>query len=228
MARVKKNTTIKQYQDFVKEVYSLSNDRNYSTGDMLINVGRFTMRGLKGIRKKDPGKTRMNLIIAVSWFMSMMNQLHIDLESEVWKRFPYLCSYCGFCPCQCREEKPSKRRKVRIDKSKRPKTLEEYQMMFNKLYPAGGRTLDQAGVHLAEEYGEFSEAILIYRGNRQDKDFEQIELEAADMLSCYLGVFNSLGIDLAKELSIEFSNNCHMCKKSPCQCSFISLAKFKS
>ena len=228
MARVRKNTTIKQYQDFVEEVYGLSNDRHYSAWDMLTNVERFTMRGLKGIRKQDPEKTRKNLIIAISWFISMMNQLHIDLEDETWKRFPYLCSYCGSCPCKCKEKKPSKRKKVRVNKSKRPKTLEEYQIMFSKLYPAGERTLDHAGIHLAEECGEFSEAILVYRGNHQDKDFEQIELEVADMFSCFLGVFNSLGISLAKELSIEFSNNCHACKKSPCQCSFINVAKFKS
>jgi len=33
---------------------------------------------------------------------------------------------------------------------------------------------------------------------------------------------------MAKELSIMFSNNCHICKNAPCTCSFIDITKFKS
>ena len=89
MASVKENTTIKEYQNFVEEVYRLPNDRDFSLWDMISNVERFMMRGLKGIRKGDREKTKTNLLIAFSWFMSIMNQLHIDIEERVWRRFPY-------------------------------------------------------------------------------------------------------------------------------------------
>jgi len=186
------------------------------------------MRGLKGIRKKDREKTRINLLIAFSWFTSMMNQLHIDMETEVWKRFPYLCSYCASCPCSCKEKKIEKREKVFIDENKRPKTLEEFQNMFDKIYPTEKRTIEQAGVHLAEEMGEFSEAVLAYRGGHEDKSFNNIELEAADLFSCIMGVFNSLKMNIAEEISIMFSNNCHVCKNAPCTCSFKEVTNFKS
>jgi len=39
---------------------------------------------------------------------------------------------------------------------------------------------------------------------------------------------NSTGINLAEELSLTFSENCHACKKSPCQCSFLDIMGFKS
>jgi len=195
---------------------------------MITNVERFVMRGLKGIRKKDREKTRINLLIAFSWFTSMMNQLHIDMETEVWKRFPYLCSYCASCPCSCKEKKIEKREKVFIDENKRPKTLEEFQNMFDKIYPTEKRTIEQAGVHLAEEMGEFSEAVLAYRGGHEDKSFNNIELEAADLFSCIMGVFNSLKMNIAEELSIMFSNNCHVCKNAPCTCSFKEVTNFKS
>jgi NTP pyrophosphatase (non-canonical NTP hydrolase) len=228
MASIKLNTTIKQYQNFIKEVYGLPNDRYFNLSDMLSNVERFTMRGLKGIRKGDKEKTKINLLISLSWLMSIMNQLHIDIEDNIWKRFPYLCSYCASCPCSCKEKGIKERQKVFIDEKKQPKTLEEFQNMFNKIYPFEKRSIEHAGVHLAEEIGEFSEAILTYRGAHKDKDFKNIELEAADLLSCFIGVFNSLEYSIAKELSIIFSNNCHICKDAPCTCNFTDIIGFKS
>ena len=180
MASVQANTTINEYQNFVKEVYGLPNDRYFSVWDMITNVERFAMRGLKGIRKGDKEKTKINLLISLSWFTSMMNQLHINIENEVWERFPYLCSYCGSCPCVCKEEKVQERQKVPIDETKRPKTFEDFQNMFNKIYPAEKRTLEHAGIHLAEELGEFSEVMLNYRGSHKDEDFKKMLLEGRE------------------------------------------------
>ena len=228
MASVKQNTTIKEYQNFIKEVYGLPNDRYFSLWDMTTNMERFVMRGLKGIRKEIKEKTKINLLIALSWFMSIMNQIHIDIEDEVWKRFPYLCSYCGSCPCSCKEKKIERRQDVSVDEKKRPRTFEEFQNMFDKIYPSGRRTLEYEGVHLAEEVGEFSEAILTYRGGHKDGDFQNVELEAADLFSCIMSVFNSLSMSVAKELSVMFSNNCHVCKNAPCICNFRDITDFKS
>lgn len=226
--KVQEQTTIKEYQNFVKNVYSLSNDRYFNTANMLSNVERFMMRGLKGIRKNDVAKTRINLIISLSWFMSLMNQLHINIEQEVWERFPYMCSYCASCPCHCKEKKPDKRLEVNIDENKRPKTLKQYQEMFEKIYPASKRTKEQAGVHLAEEVGELSESIFTYRGKHKDEDFEEVCLEAADLFTHYLTVFNSLDLDMAEELSTLFSDNCHVCHDIPCTCNFVDITEFES
>jgi NTP pyrophosphatase (non-canonical NTP hydrolase) len=228
MASIQKDTTINKYQDFIREIYGLNNDRYFSVGDMLTQIQRFAMRGLKGIRKADRNKIKTNLLISLSWFMSLVNQLHIKTEEEIWKRFPYLCSYCASCPCCCKEKHLKERQKVFIDENKRPKTLEEFQNMFKKIYPPESRSQEDAGIHLAEELGEFSEAILTYLGQHRDADFENIALEAADLFSCFMGVFNSAGINLAEELSLMFSENCHDCKKSPCQCSFLDIMGFKS
>lgn len=228
MTSVKPNITIKEYQSFIKEVYGLPNDRYFSTQDMATNMERFAMRGLKGIRQGNEEKTKINLLISLSWFMSLMNQLHIDLEKEAWERFPYLCSYCATCPCTCKEKGIKERQKVPIDESKRPKTLKDFQEMFDEIYPAKSRTLEHAGVHLAEEVGELGEAIMTYRGGHQDEDFEQVALEAADLFSCFITVFNSSGMDMAQELSSLFANNCHACKNAPCTCSFMDITGFKS
>jgi len=228
MASVKANTTIQEYQNFVQEVYGLPNDRHFSTDDMLTNIERFVMRAIKGIRKKDPEKTKINLLVAESWFTSLMNQFHINIEDVVWNRFPYVCSYCAACPCQCKEKKVQIRHKVTPDEEKRPKTLAEFQEMFQSIYPSSKRTIEDAGIHLAEEMGELSEAILRYKGLRQDKDFHTITQEAGDFFSCVIGVCNSWDIQIAQELSNIFSHNCHACKKAPCECSFSYIVNFKS
>jgi hypothetical protein len=79
MPQFKPDSTIKEYQHFVKDVYGLSNDRYFNLQDMLANVERFMTRSLKGIRKGDNEKIKLNLMISLSWFISMMNQLHINI-----------------------------------------------------------------------------------------------------------------------------------------------------
>ena len=117
-----------------------------------------------------------------------------------------------------------------IFSSKRGITLEEISCAFAEIQTEleNKRTLEDAGVHLAEELGEFSEAILAYRGKHNDSGFENIILEAADLFSCYMTLYESAGINAAEELSKTFSDNCHVCKKSPCQCSFEDIMGFDS
>ena len=182
---------ISQFQAFIKEVYFVPNERFYGSGEMVDNIQRFAMRGLKGIRKKDNEKTKNNLIVSLSWFMSLNNRLGIDIEKEIWERFPAVCSYCNSVPCACSVKRPENRLKVDIDETKRPKTMRGLQEMFDKIYPSSSRTLEHAGVHLAEELGEFSEAFWIFRASKSNIDLDQFALESADFLSCLLGVFNS-------------------------------------
>ncbi len=228
MAALNTHPSFGDYQEFVQAVYGASNLRNFSVDDMVANITRFSMRGLKGIRKNDAEKIKMNLVIALSWFMSLMNQFDINIGDSVWQRFPYLCSYCGECPCACKTKKVQKRLKIKVNDKRRPKTINGFQQMFNDLYPAKGRTLEHAGIHLAEEVGELSEAILMFRGQHSPEIFEQFKLEASDLISCIMGVFNSAGIDYEKTLVQMFSVGCHECHKTPCACEYNHVVNYKS
>ncbi len=228
MSSFKKTGTIDDFQKFILNTYSLPDDRLYSIWDLLAQQQRFTMRALKGIRKDDIKKLRLNLLISLSWLMAIGNRLHINIEDEVWTRFPRLCSYCGKMPCICKAIKQTKRSKIRINNTLRPHSLSAFQKMFNEIYPATGRTLAEAGVHLAEEMGEVSESIHNYLGQHLQKQFNEVRLEIADFVSCILGVANSANIDIAKELSIMYIDNCHVCHKAPCVCSFSEVTYLKS
>lgn len=225
---VKMDTTILEYQDFVKEVYGMPNERHFSMEEMLSNIQRFAMRALKGIRKGDVDKTKLNLMISLSWFTSTLNRLQINLEDAIWKRFPYVCSYCGNLPCVCGKEKIENRKNIISDETKKPETLADFQLMFSEIYQPNQRSLEHAGVHLAEELGEFSEAILSYRGSHREEIFNDITEEAADLFSTMMGVFNSLDINVAEELSKTFTSGCHVCKSAPCKCDFEFVMNFRS
>ncbi|MEA2715151.1 MAG: hypothetical protein QOG91_179 [Candidatus Parcubacteria bacterium] len=227
MASLEPQSSLKDYQDFVREVYGRSNERHFTVDEMLTNISRFAMRGLKGIRLRDSTKIRANLIVAVTWFFSLLNQLDIDLETAVWQRFPYTCSYCGECPCACKQKKIKRRLKVKSGKSMRSKTIQSLQEMIRRIYPPERRTLEDAGVHFAEEIGELSEAVLLFRGHHRDQDFDKVVLEAADLFSCAMGIYNSLGVDFALELARLFGRGCHVCKQTPCICTYDFVMNFK-
>jgi NTP pyrophosphatase (non-canonical NTP hydrolase) len=223
-----KTQTLADFQKFIQDVYALPDDRLYSIWDILTHEQRFAMRALKGIRKGDAGKLKTNLLISLSWLMAIVNRLHIDIETEVWKRFPRLCSYCGERPCACKTIKPPARLKMKVDNQLRPKNLAEMQAMFNEIYPASDRTLADAGVHLAEEVGEVSEAIQNYLGQHKEKQFDEVKLEIADFVSCIFGIANSADINLAAALGEIYANNCHVCHEAPCVCSFSEVAQLKT
>lgn len=228
MASFTKDGSLADFQRFIQEVYGLPDDRLFSVSDLISNQERFTMRALKGIRKGDFKKLKLNLMVATSWLMALANRFHIDLENIVWNRFPMICSYCGQKPCACKKIKPSKRIKITRYEFQRPHTISGFQKMFASIYPPHTRTLSEGGVHLAEEVGELSEAVHHFLGEHKNTTFQEIADEMADFISCVFGVANSASIDIAKELSKMYRNNCHVCHESPCTCSFSLVAKFKS
>jgi len=228
MAKFSKKYSLEKFQKMIQEIYGLPDDRLFSVWDLLSNQERFTMRSLKGIRKGNIEKLKLNLLIAFSWLMAVSNRLHINIEDAVWTRFPLKCSYCGQSPCQCKKIKSENKVKFFRDIAGRPGSLAGFQKMFRMIYPPESRSLFEAGVHLAEEMGELSEAIHCYLGEHQKQQFRQIEVEIADYVSCIFGVANSAKIDISKELEKFYSRNCHDCHKSPCVCNFTTVAKFKS
>lgn len=223
MAALKPDTSMGEYQRFIQEVYGDLNVRHFDSLDLLTNTQRFLMRGMKGIRKNDTEKIVENLIISMGWFLSLMNRLNISLEEVIWQRFPYLCSYCGYAPCVCKAKKVLSRQSVVVDDTRKPTTLAAFQLMFQDIYPREKRTLEHAGIHLAEELGEVSEAFLFFRGTHDEQAYTNFTRESADLMSCYFGVFNSLDTSLSERVASYYSNNCHKCHQGPCQCTYAEM-----
>lgn len=228
VVRFASNQTLAQFQQCIHDIYSLPDDRQYSLTDLLVNQERFSMRVLKGIRKEDVQKATKNLLIAFSWTLGVCNRLHVAADDIVWRRFPMLCSYCGQKPCVCKVQKQTTRAKLVRYTSLRPDRLADFQEMFRQVYPPVVRSLADASVHLAEETGEVGEAAHWYLGEHKQAQFEQLEMELADWISCMFGAANSAGIDVASELEQMYTENCHVCHEAPCTCSFSTVGRFRS
>lgn len=228
MAKFLRSQSLGEFQKLIELVYRLPDDRLYSIWDLLSQQQRFTMRALKGIRKQDTEKVKINLLIAFSWCLAVSNRLHINVEEEVWQRFPGVCSYCSQSPCVCKAKKTKKREKIKPKVSLKPKSLGENQQLFQDIYPAQSRTLADAGVHLAEEMGEVSEAIHNFLGQHSNEQFDEVRLEIGDYISCLFGVANSAKIYVAEELEKIYYDNCHVCHQAPCLCSFTSVAQLET
>ncbi|MFA5925559.1 MAG: hypothetical protein WC831_01375 [Parcubacteria group bacterium] len=228
MARFSRKNSLFQFQELMRLTYSVPDDRFFSLWDLLANQERFAMRALKGIRKGNRKKIASNLCIAFSWMMTIANRLHVDVEKNTWDRFPMACSYCKAAPCKCKKSKKEVKTKREKSDQEKPKTLSGYQEMFALIYPAGGRNLYEAGIHLAEEIGELSEAVLGFLGEHKNNQFRQVEMEIADYVSCVFGVANSAKIDLSLELENMFCDGCQVCYKSPCECNFSFIRNYKS
>lgn len=220
--------TIADLRRFNELVYASVDDRSNSILDLLAQEQRFVMRALKGIRKRDISRAEKNLLISFSWYMAICNRLHITIEEDIWARFPGVCSYCGTCPCSCAAAKPKRRRRVSGVGKRRPRTLAEWQRMFARIYPPERRTLEHAGIHLAEEMGEVGEAVQNYLGLHRESLFAEVRAELADLFSCLMGVATSLKFDVAKGLWSIYRNNCSACHRAPCTCDFERVATFKS
>jgi len=228
MNTLKSTDSLKGFQELIGTIYGLADDRAYSIWDLHSNIERYTLRALKGIRKGDSKRIRLNLMIALTWACSLSNRLRIDLEAEVWKRFPYQCSYCGHCPCACQTKKPEERPMLLVDDTKRPQTIKEMQKMFEIIYPSSKRTLIEGGIHLAEEIGEISEAIHVFMGEHKSEQVAQIQLELADYISCVFGVANSVPFDVASKLIDMYKIGCPVCGESTCICTFSVVAQHVS
>ena len=228
MPQFKSNSSLHDFQELIKEIYGVPDDRLFSLSDLISNLERFTMRSLKGIRKQDKKKLELNLLISLSWLMAIANRLHVNTYEIVLNRFPYVCSYCKRCPCVCKSKKYQRRKKSQQGMITKKMSINDLQEMFQKIYPSTSRSISDAGVHLAEETGELSEACHNFQGEHKSNQFLYINNEIADYVSCIFGVANSMEISVSEGLEKMYKNSCHMCHKSPCQCNFSYIAQFNS
>ncbi len=221
MAKFAHTDSIADLQKFIADVYGESGDKHFSLFELVAQQERFSMRILKRIRRRDMDELASDLAVALSWAIAAANRLHVDVGDALWKRFPGVCSYCGKRPCACTTRHLTGRAHISPAKGvKKPQTLERTQLELGEIYPKDKRTIESAGMLLAEEMGEFSEAINRYYLSHQTSEFEKVCKELADYVSCIFDVANSANISLADVFAKLYNKNCHLCHNIPCTCDF--------
>lgn len=162
---------------------------------------------------------------ALGWYFPLLAKMRVkSVEDIVFRKFPTVCPYCRCAPhddSNCKlvrgtEETVSHQAVQRFYKEKyseKPISLDEWQKMFQKIYP---RQVDDRGrstIGLFEEIGELAEAVRVFE--RHPKYFAG---EAADAFSYLMGIANEHKLRMAQEERVEFSFEAEFLARYPGLC----------
>ncbi len=206
--------TLAAFQGMNQTLYGRQNDVFFTTPNILSRIHRYSTRMLKMVRKNNHENFGHYLTMCFSWSLALANRLHIDLDGELWKRFPNACPYCTGSRCRCKD-RATERTVTQGEASSRPADLTGYQQMLARIY-ADNRLEDEV-IHLAEEVGELDEAIEYYTGTHKGEHLKSVFEELIDVVAHILGLASCLKIDLAQEMKRVFADGCPVCHEVPCR-----------
>lgn len=171
---------------------------------------------------------------ALGWYFPLLAKMRIKSAEEViFRKFPFTCPYCRQTPhvdAICKQVRglqgtvnhDSVNEMYRLNYRKMPTSLDEWQDMFQQIYP---RSLDDRGrstIGLLEELGELGEAIRVF-----EKHPKYFIGEAADTFSYLMGIANEHKLRLqAQDSDFSFEDEylkrypglCTQCGSRVCMC----------
>src|SRR6201993_3589339 len=137
--------------DLFRMVASIYGDQNIARsqaatfGHFVEVCGMLTMHDRKKRRESDLTVTDA-LCKALGWYFPLMAKMRVNsIEDLVYRKYPYVCPYCGLAPhrdVQCKLVQGTRtldharlRRMYRDNSECRPGSLNEWQLMFQEIYP---------------------------------------------------------------------------------------------
>lgn len=172
---------------------------------------------------------------ALGWYFPLLAKMGVEsVEQLLFSKYPLVCPYCRRSPHVERECKLVKgtdsilsheavRHLTAANWEARPRSLNEWQAMFNAIYPRsfnGGAEFST--IALFEEIGELAEAIRVY-----DRYPHYFYGEAADVFSYIMGLANEHSLDCAeRDVQFDFAEEflsrypglCIACGARVCVC----------
>lgn len=186
--------------------------------------------------KRKPGiNHEAHIVKAFAWWFALCGKVGVkSVEQMLWEKFPSVCPYCQeerHNPDVCSERKaasggPPWPTLATIGASKqRPNRLGKWQLMFSTIYPA--QQTEEFGPsfgRLAEELGELSEAVRIFRAEPG-----YFLSEASDVFAWLMHIQNIIesknhvpsaqrGNALELAFSKAYPDSCLSCGKRRCAC----------
>lgn len=143
---------------------------------------------------------------ALGWYFPLLAKLRIrSVESLVFRKFPGVCPYCREVPHNEAKCKLVKGTESTVSHSevteifdrewdRRPSGLNDWQTMFNRIYPRNLNDGARSTIGLFEELGELSEAVRVF-----DAHPHYFLGEAADAFSYIMGIANEHQMREAQE-----------------------------
>jgi len=173
---------------------------------------------------------------ALGWFFPLLAKFNVQsVEKLIYRKYPYVCPYCRKTPHQDNICKTVKGTTGTVDHEavnnfyntnleKLPKSLDEWQTMFQAIYPRATQdTSSRSVIGLFEELGELAEAIRVF--DRYPKYFAG---EVADVFSYIMGIANDYnlrleldekeGFSFESEYLLRYPGLCIQCGHQICIC----------
>jgi NTP pyrophosphatase (non-canonical NTP hydrolase) len=177
-------------------------------------------------RKKKEGLSFVDALCkALGWYFPLMAKLRVrSVEDLIFRKYPRVCPYCRKAPHVDRECKTVRgtastvnhealRRAFEANSSKRPVTLDDWQQMFQDIYPRSADDKARSTLGLFEELGELAEAVRVFE--RYPRYFAG---EAADAFSYLMGLANEHSLRVAQDSGEVFSLHEEYLKRYPGLC----------
>lgn len=208
--------TINDLLKLSDEIYGVSDNRLYDLSDLFYYHQKWLLRYVDDKKREKMGEAVNNFLVSVAWFFAIENRFHIDLPSALAKRYSWKCPFCLEIPCQCQSPKNRQAKKTGRPASATPKSVCDWQILVDKIYPTGKSEFKNLTILLAQD--KFHQAFRHFRHESSRRRLSQIEIASADYFIETLKVSNQLGIDFDKKYTEFFAAGCFVCRKSPCEC----------
>lgn len=164
----------------------------------------------------------------LAWYFQLLAKFKVrSVEQLIFRKYPGVCPYCRKAPheeamCKLVKGTAFAVNHQEVEKifsknwERRPITLDDWQQMFQKIYPRQLSDRGRSSVGMLEELGELAEAVRVAEAHPK-----YLLGEAADLFSYIMGIANEhrlrLELRLAKDEK-EFSFQDEFLKRYPGLC----------
>lgn len=191
-------------------------------------------------KKRENVDTSDALCKALGWYFPLLAKLGVNsVESLVFRKFPGVCPYCRKAPHEDMICKQVRGTTTTVNHAEvvthferswpsRPRGLDDWQRMFNSIYPRQVGEAGRSTLGLMEELGELAEAIRVFDAHPQ-----YFLGEAADTFSYIMGFANEHALretqeertfSFEREFLSRYPGLCTQCGSRLCVCPAIPAA----
>ena len=217
-----------RWQEMFEELYGERNSHK-TVEEVFLHVVEEAGELAEALRKDTLDEIKENIPDVFAWLCSFATHRKLNLEEVVWHKFPNVCPYCfkqENCLCIAemhylpKEERDKRLAPYREDVTAKPKTLDEWQATFLRIYGNVNRVMhfSDIGFHYMEEIGEVSREIRL--GTQ-----EEFEDELADVFAWIIAICMRRNLNLSLITWDRFPYMCWVCQSRPCKCEKIELRR---
>lgn len=226
--------SLNEWNVMYKEIYYVNQNYYHGIHEILNRLIEVVSVFGRSITKKPFNESNLTEFLPKSfaWFFALVQKLGVkDVESLLWKKYPYCCPYCLNASCSCESPRgiidlEKLGAKEKENQSLQPRNFDGWQEMLNKIYGSKNSEMEPATLmgKFYEEFGELSEAIRLWEKDKTNTNWQN---ELADIFAWLVAGTNFVNKKLEGQISPlkiseitfkKYPNCCSRCNKLPCEC----------